>query len=291
MTLQAVLEPSDFEDVPEAVRGEYKKQTVKKDGKETEIYVLDVSGINEHPTVQGLKSGFDRSRGQVNELKTRVAELEGKLKDLPDDFDPAHIVEMRDRIAELEAELAADDDKNPEKKKERGRLLEQKIANLEKKHADAIAAKDKEIAKRDQRIERMLVDDGLTKALIDAGVAPKFMKAAKALLRQDAKVVNEGDEPKAIVETDMGPVSLAKYVSDWAESDEGKEYVEKAKGSGGSGSGKNGDRDIKVNPFDSKTMNLTEQGKIIQSDRTLARKLMVDAKWSQDKIDKRLNAS
>jgi len=58
----------------------------------------------------------------------------------------------------------------------------------------------------------------------------------------DQTKVQEGDDGslQAIVETDMGEVSLDQFVKDWVSSGEGQDFLPRASGSGAPGSGPKG---------------------------------------------------
>ena len=93
-------------------------------------------------------------------------------------------------------------------------------------------------AERDGVIETTVVGNGLTEALVKAGVDPKFLAASKALLRGQVKLKrNEDGSRTAVVDTDLGEIEVAQYVDNWSKSDEGKAFVTKPAGGGASGSG------------------------------------------------------
>ncbi|KKB09398.1 hypothetical protein VE26_05525 [Devosia chinhatensis] len=126
-------------------------------------------------------------------------------------------------------------------------------------------------------IASVLVEDGLTKALVDAGVSKDFLKAARAMLKPSVKVVRDDDGARrAIVETDLGEEEIGKYVTNWAQSDEGRVFI--AKPSGGDAGGGKGQQ-FADNPWDSgngKRPNLTKQQQLISENPAKAR-LMAQA--------------
>lgn len=77
---------------------------------------------------------------------------------------------------------------------------------------------------------RLLVDNGLTEALVANNVAPQFLPAAKALLAGQVTVKAEGDNRLAVV----GDKSLGDFVKEWSQGDNGKPFVA-APGNGGGG--------------------------------------------------------
>lgn len=264
--LKTILETLD--DVPENLHEFY----VEKDGK----FVLDLDGTDSHPDVAALKNALERQKTERRKVADELTKLKDRLAKIPEDFDAdAYATAM----AELE-ELRTNPNRKPDEKERQElaaarKTLEQKIANMEKAHAEAITKKDVEIKKRDDKIKSVLIDDGLTKALVEAGVSKEYMKAAKALLRQDCDVIEDEGDYKAIVKSDMGEMEIGKYVSDWVASDEGKVFVPPAKGSDSSNNNSNKTRIItgEKNPWSKEHWNLTLQGKILREDRTKAEKL------------------
>ena len=274
MTLRAVIEK--LEEIPEAFKSEY----IEKDGK----YHLDLDGsINTHTAIVPLATALATMKREKKVVQDKLAALEAKVTGLPDDFDPA---KYADTVAELEA-LKADPnrDKDTEAKlqKERERY-EQRLRDAEAKRVADLKAKDTEINERDTLIHETLVDGGLTEALVKHGVAKEFMGATRALLRGAVKV-QKGEDGKrhAVVTTDLGDVDIDHFVENWSKSDDGKPFIVQAKGSGSHGSG-NG-RGSEINPWVKESFNLTEQGRLIKSDKEKARRFMKSAGRSTHEIE------
>jgi hypothetical protein len=78
--------------------------------------------------------------------------------------------------------------------------------------------------------QKLLLDNGLTDALVKVGVANQFLPAVKAMLGTQAKVIVDGDARKAVI----GDKELSEFVASWATTDEGKHYIA-APGNGGGG--------------------------------------------------------
>lgn len=228
MALKSVVDALDG--VPEAFRSEYKEI----DGK----FVLDVDGINEHPTVVNLKTAHERQKQATKTASDEAKALKARLEGLPEDFD----------AAAYEALKSAAEGKGQGLPAEQAAQLR---ASLEKKHADAIKAMTEQLEAERGVATRLLVDDGLTKALVGANVRKELMDGAYHMLRGMVKVVDESGKRSAIVETDMGPMPLDKFVSEWAASDRGKAYVAPPQGAGATGSkGTGGAKTITRAEFD-----------------------------------------
>ena len=81
-------------------------------------------------------------------------------------------------------------------------------------------------------LTQVLVNQGLTAALTEAKVDPKFLPAVTAMLTPKVSLVVEGDNRKAVADGK----SLGDFVKAWSQGDEGKAFVTAA-GNSGSGAG------------------------------------------------------
>jgi hypothetical protein len=79
----------------------------------------------------------------------------------------------------------------------------------------------------------LLIDNGLTDALLKAGVKPEMSKAVKAMLAGQVSLKVEGDKRLAVV----GDKALGDFVTEWAQSDEGKHFVAAPANQGGGANG------------------------------------------------------
>ncbi|MFC3628218.1 hypothetical protein ACFOM8_02025 [Paracoccus angustae] len=252
MALKTIID--NLDDVPEVLKAEY----TEIDGK----YVLDLEGIDGHPSVVNLKTAHERQKQANRTMQSELTAARARLEGLPDDFD-ADAFEALQQQAE---------GKPPQKTEEQVAQVRQQ---LEKKHSAELTKKDQRIAVLEGAVTKATIEDGISKALDEAGVDPAFKPGAMALLRSKGavKLVEEDGQFKAQVETDMGPMPLANYVKDWSGSDEGKIYVKKA--TGGDALGGQGNR-FTDNPWDSsngKKPNLTKQQQIIQENPAKARQM------------------
>lgn len=221
-------------------------------------FVLAIEGLDQHPGAAALKAALDRVRGERRALSDKLTVAESRLDGLPDDFD----------AAEYERLKATDSGEAP-KIDER---LERQRADLEKKHAAEKAKLDGRIAKLDGTLRKTLVDEGLTKALIEAGVSKDFLPAAKALLKERGavKLIEEDDEFQVLADNGIDDrMPLPKFVADWA-SDEGKHFIAKPTG----GDAKGGDaKRFADNPFAKDSFNRTKQAELIDANPGKARQM------------------
>lgn len=267
----------NLDDLDAGLHDFYVEQTIKTSKGDQVVFVLDQEGVDEHPSVIALKNALDRQKEDRRKAQEKVTQLEARLAALPEEFDPEAYENMKNELEALKAEgkTAKPDDTKMAEMATARKNLEQKIAKMEKDHAKVVEGLQAAVKKREAKITALLIDDGLTKALIDSGVGKEYLKAAKALLRSDCTVVEEDDDYRAIVKSDLGDMEIGKYVTDWVASDEGKVFIPPAKGGDAGGTpNKSGKTSFgEPNPWDDKSLNLTEQGRIIKEDRAKAEKL------------------
>lgn len=267
MALKSILESVD--DLPDNIKAEYTEKEIA--GKK--VFVLDVEGIEAHPGAGALKTALERVRSEKKTLGDNLKTANDKLALIPAEFTTEEWVRLK--------ALDENDPDDPERKKARDaalagqkKIFENQIENLKKAHAAELATKDQTITKKDEQIGKMLVDDGLTKALVEAGVGKHFLKAATAMLRGNVKVVHEQDGSRAFFETDLGEAEIGEFVGNWAKTDEGKAFIPPAAGGGAPGSQRpGGDRNSDENPFSQRGWSKTKQGALISSDRVKAERL------------------
>lgn len=142
------------------------------------------------------------------------------------EIDPAKHAALEDQVAELSNTLAQ---------------REAALKKLEKDSATQLAALTKQVESESGFTKSLLVDNGLSDALVKVGVEPAFLGAVKAMLKGQVNIVAEGDTRRALV----GDKPLAEFVAGWATSDEGKHFV-KAPMNGGGGSGGGGGKGATV---------------------------------------------
>lgn len=128
--------------------------------------------------------------------------------------------------------------------------LEDELAEAGNKDKDVQAQIDKAVGKvakeRDEfknkyeestgRIQRLVVDNGLTDALTKANIAKQHMPAVRALLRTEHKI--EVDDTDNVAK--IGDKPLSDFVTEWSQSDVGKNYVAAPNNTGGGAKGNDG---------------------------------------------------
>lgn len=114
--------------------------------------------------------------------------------------------------------------------------LKSDLTKVTKESTKAIEQMQKNLTDKDGALQSYLIDNGLTDALVKAGVRSEFMGAAKAMLRNQAQVKADDGNYSAL----MGDKPLVDAVSEWAVSDEGKHFIAAPANSGGGATGGNG---------------------------------------------------
>lgn len=263
-TLKSILE--NLDDLDASLHEMY----TEKDGK----FILNVDGIEEHPGVAALKSALEKQKVARVKLADENKVLKDRLSKIPDDYDPEEIIRLKATIEEMEKDPKRQQgDKTAQEAVAARKMLEEKIKTMEKSHEKEIAARDAKLKEKDAFIGQLLIDEGLTKALIESGIDKAYLKAAKALLKPDVTVNEEDGEYKAIVKTDTGDLDVSKYVQDWVASDEGKPFIPPAKGADAGNAGKpQKPGSSEKNPWLKEHWNETEQGRLFRTDRAKAEK-------------------
>jgi len=225
--------------------------------------VLDLDdSFRSHPLTVGLKNTLDKFKGYLNTVRDALngsevdlSKADGPLKPVlaklkevqasvaPEGFDPEELTRLR---TELEAR-----DKDPDNKELRQRLEQQaqvQRSQLEQKHANELKKERARIAELEEanngfetRHRNSVIDRALETAADAASIKPGLRKAFKAQMREECGLeIEEGDDgqPVVRVKSSLGGDTLDAYAKNFTQSDDGKHFVEPAKG-GDAGGGDN----------------------------------------------------
>lgn len=120
---------------------------------------------------------------------------------------------------------------------ERADKAEKALAEVQKELKAATTAKEKAekaLETESSFTAKLLIQDGLKSALIEAGVKdPDYLDLAVAKFSSSAKVTVDGEERKATI----GDKPLADHIKEWAATDAGKKFVAAPTNSGGGAGG------------------------------------------------------
>jgi hypothetical protein len=271
--LPAYLE--NLDEIDDTLKGLF-VETKDKDGKTWFVLDLDDT-VKQHPMVAALQNAHESQKKQNRELRTELQTLKTKAEGLPDDWDPdewTRLKELETQFNELKKDGGDPDFKarHDAEIQSQKKMYEERYEKLNKKMDTEVKKRDESIESLKGRIQKMVVQDGLTKALVEAGVKKEALPFVSAKLEKSIKVVEEDDEFRATVDTDMGPLPLDQFIEKWSQSDEAKMFVEQAKGSGAEGThGKGGTRtDESTNPWSKTGWDMRRQAHIIAQDASRA---------------------
>lgn len=153
-------------------------------------------------------------------LATKNRELLGEVKKLKRgaEIDPAEVQALESQIDTLKADLTK---------------AQKEAKAFAKQAEDSTKALESESG----FTRSLLIEQGLTAELVSAGVKnPAHLKAALAMLKSDAQVVQDGDRRVAKI----GDKAIKDYVKEWAAGDDGKHFITADQNSGGGASGGGG---------------------------------------------------
>lgn len=173
--------------------------------------------LNDSEVKAAIKAAADAAVSEATAgLLAKNQELLGKVKKLQKDaaIDPAEYQALSEAKDTAEAKLAE--------------------ALKTVKQATTQAEKDRKALEAETGyVSKLLIDNGLTDALLKAGVKPEMSKAVKAMLAGQVSLKVEGDKRLAVV----GDKALGDFVTEWAQSDEGKHFVAAPANQGGGANG------------------------------------------------------
>ena len=292
MALKVIIDSLD--DVDEALRGLYKKSGDK--------FMLDVTNIDNHPTVSGLSKTMKDERDARKKFEKSLKELEKKTKgvdlDALKDFD---LEDYKSNLIDLE-NLKKEKSKQNNKKLKDKEQWEKLETQLQDDHKDDVKKlndthsaellsyktkleevtinKDTEIDKMFASLEDQLRDKEIISALALAKgnitvLMPHVLDHVK-IIKDDsgeyvARVIDSNGTNRI---TDSGAnMTISDFVTELKEKPEfqGDGLFEKEKQSGGSGSKgnhSNENQDNKDNPFSKDGFNLTQQMKLKKENPT-----------------------
>ncbi len=249
-----------LEDVDEAQRGLYKQHETK--------FVLDLDGIDGHPTVKQLRHENGERRIENSGLKKKYEPL--------GDRKPEEILALLDRIPELEATVAAQgdpkkiDDLVTARLKTHTAPIERERDNLRTQ----VVERDGIITTFKTRETQRVIQDAVNKAI--AGSKGFEMSAAEDALMLAERIFEVGDDGKVIVKDKAGytpGIDPAVWLTEiqskrphwWGPSQGGGSGGNRNNGGGGN------------NPWAHDTWNMTEQGKVVRENPARAEQLAKSA--------------
>ncbi|CTQ45752.1 hypothetical protein [Roseibium aggregatum] len=230
--------------------------------------------LNDPAVVAAIEAAVSAKIEPINAKKNEILDEKKKLQAKLEAFDGVDPEEFK----ALKAAMAEKAEEDAKEKGDWQAILDQR----ETKYQTQLEKVTTELTGRAERAEKfakdLIVKTELTSALVKAKVSEPFMGAVEMLLRD--KITVSEDEAKgfkAFAEIDGDHVNVAEFVRLWSESEEGKHFVSAPANGGGGGGVKPGANSGRSNPWKADSKNLTEQAKILRTDRALARQLQREA--------------
>lgn len=166
-------------------------------------------------------------KAKNNELIDKQKKLKDEMKSFQDQLDD--IKEAKEKAEEDAAKKSGD--------------VEAITKSLEAKYTKKISELEGKLTDSSSKLNKIVIDQGITEALTKAGVAPQYLDAAALLIKHNSKSEVLELDGKAIAHLDGKPIT--DFVSEWTQGESGKHYVA-AKQNGGGGS--DGDRGKAATP-------------------------------------------
>lgn len=177
--------------------------------------------LKDKEVIQAIKDAGYISADEVKGLKDKRDELLSKLAN--GKATAAELEEAQSKLKEIEQDAL--------KKAENWTELEARLLNDKNELEKTLKAKNGELT-------NSLIESTLIEELVTAKVAPHFMDAAKAMIKGQVEYsegkISVGDKP------------LTEFVSEWAQSDNGKHFIAAPDNSGGGAPGGGGAGDAKT---------------------------------------------
>lgn len=214
--------------------------------------------------VQGLK-------GKNTELLSELKRTKGKLKTLPEDFDPDEWTALREAQAHAEEEKA----------KEAGRWDELRM-QLTEKHNAQLADREKRESDLLRELQNTLIGtatlDAITKHRGNPQLLRPHVESQIKMVEEEGRFVTRVIDLQTKTERladDGKPLTVAQLVEEMRHDETYAPLFEgsRAAGSGAGGSGGASGAGGTVNPWSEKHFNMTEQGRIMKENPELAARL------------------
>lgn len=285
MSLRAVLTSDEFDELDEGVRELYEEKD--------EIHILMIDGIDDHPTIKGLRNGHQNSKRERDEAKGKLRSLErrfGAISKLDGDvnFDGLDEDALGNviKFAKGEIVLIEPDPEDPEGKNVKIEPVDlEKVKDLARK--PLLREIEERTVERDgykSKLESTIIQQALSDALIAAKIMPVYMEPLKAMFSKSIKLVDgDSDLPEAMIVGEFGEQPIVAYIKEWAQTDDGKAFVDAGGNSGGgnnggSNRGNNGGGPKLKNPWDKKGghWHVTQQMELYKEDPEKARRMAVE---------------
>lgn len=258
MSLKAVVE--NLDDIPE----QYQDLYSEKNG---QYELTGIEGVKTTADVERLQSALNKERNDHKETKSKFSVI--------GDRDPQEVVQLLDRIPELEAaaEGKVDEDKLNELAEARVKTklapVERELKTLKQQNEELNGTVEQYQTKEKTRS----IHDAVRKAASSSKVLPEAMDDALML----AERVFEVDEEGNVTARDGVGCTPGVDPSVWLTELQNKRPHWWGPSQGGGAGGNNGTGKAGSNPWTAENWNLTEQGRVLNENRSRAEQLAKSA--------------
>lgn len=94
---------------------------------------------------------------------------------------------------------------------EENEVIKANLEKVQKEYKTQVEKLSNDLNGKDAYLQKVIVDDGITKALLDAGVKKEMLAPAIAMLKGEVKTINDNGDYKAVV----GDKALNDYAGEW----------------------------------------------------------------------------
>jgi hypothetical protein len=180
--------------------------------------------------IENIDLTADDAVDQINALAAGLVSKKDELKDL---LAKANTEARKERIGEASAaelERLRQFEKTALRSQEEEKGNYQKALDMaQSDFTKQLESLQSQLQEKESALTKLLIDDGLNKALDGVNVNPSLKAGAEAILRSQAQLT----DGKAMI----GDKSLSDAVQEWAESDAGKAFCLAPNNSGGNANG------------------------------------------------------
>lgn len=263
MAIKSIVE--SLEEVPEALHEDYEEN---EDGK----YVLRKEAFEDHPAFKKLKGTLNTLDREKRDAQKKAQRFDALAEILPEDLDLTETDEERRSKAfqylrgEIDFEGGTADAEAIEK-----------VRQAERQKAEKREGKVREEADHYKGLFMQTVrDQAIIEAMGEAKILDPYRPAVKAMFRDKAKVeVGDDGMPAVLIDGEYGPQDFKSFLKEWAQTDEGKYFVQGDGNAGGGSRGSRGEGKLK-NPWSNEHWSMREQGRIFQEDPERAKRMAAE---------------
>lgn len=143
-------------------------------------------------SIEDLQAELEEMRGVVESLSSNNKKLTAELRN------------TRMKVQDVDIDLY-------HKTIDEHEALKANFEKLQKQHKADLDKLSNELSSKDAYLQKTLIDDNLTKTLLEAGIKKEQIEPAKAMLKNDVKLQLDGTDYKAII----SDKALNEYVPEW----------------------------------------------------------------------------